>query len=136
MAPKNRHRPSEAEEVLRQVLPGSAAVVNDPEAEADMKTSGGLGRVVDFRIPLVWLLAAVGSFAGFQIMLWSSVQKMTETMVKVEGKLETSSAQTVQTLIEVNRIKDRVDRVADDYRTMQQQVTQLQQNQQIARGTR
>lgn len=125
-----RRRASDTEEMLKQVLPGSAALAKDPEAEAEMKTVGGLSRMVDMRIPLVWLLAAVGSFAGFQIMLWSSVQKMTEAMVKVEAKLETSSAQTVQALIEVNRVKDRVDRVADDYRSLQQQVMQLQQSQQ------
>lgn len=129
MPPKDtRRRASDADEIITERL-RSGSPPNDPVLEADMKTATGLSRVVDFRIPLIWLLGAVGSFAIFQVMLWSSVQEMTKAMVKVEAKLEASNAQYVQTILDVSDLKGRMGRAEEIHRDLQQKVAQQQYQQ-------
>lgn len=127
--PKNPHRrASDAEDIINERL-RSGVPPPDPVLETDMKAATGLGRLFDTRIPLVYILGLVGTYVGFQFMLWSSVQNMNTSMAEVKAKLETSTTQTVETRSDVNRLKDRVDRAADDYRALQQQFVQLQQQQ-------
>lgn len=121
-----RRRASETEEMLKQVLPGSAKVVHDPEAEAEMKTSSGLSRMIDMRIP-AWQLGAALAAGGFTLIsMWFSVQSLTTSMQKVQATLEAGTAQTMQTALEIDRLKSRMERTEESYRSLQQQINQQQ----------
>ena len=91
---QTHRRASDTEEMLKQVLPGSAALAKDPEVEAEMKTAVGLSRVVDMRIPLWGVLSALAVGGFTLISMWFSVQQLTTSMQKVQVTLEAGSAQT------------------------------------------
>lgn len=126
MAPKeNRRRAADADDIIQERL-RSGAPPNDPAVEADMRTAASLGRMVDMRIPLVWLLGLLGAFAGLQIVMWFTVQRLNDSMVEVQATLKAGNAQNIQTILEIDRLKGRVERAEETYRDLQAQVMRQQ----------
>jgi hypothetical protein len=122
---KPRRRASESEEILKDVLAGSAAVVKDPEAEAEMRTHG-LGRMVDMRIPLWGILSSVGALVMLLINMWLSVQQLTVAMVDVQATLKAGNTAAQANDKELVRMQGRMEMMEQTQKDLQQQLMQLQ----------
>lgn len=132
MAPKSR-APSKPDP-LKEILHASGALANDPEAEADMKTTTGLSRMVDMRIPLWGLLTVLGTGVMLLVILWFNVQQLMISMADVQLTLKAGNSQATANAIEIATIRLRLENAERTYRDLQQQMTTQQQYQQ--RGTR
>ena len=124
-----RRRPPVTTDSLKQVLEGSGKVAYDPEAEAQMKTAGGLRQMVDMRIPLWGVLCGIGALALLLVNMWFSVQQLNTAMVDVQLTLKAGNSQANGNAIEIATIKLRLENAERTYRDLQQQMN-VQQYQQ------
>lgn len=91
-----------------------------------MKTGVGFSRMVDMRIPLWGILSGMGALALVLVNMWFSVQQLTTAMADVQLTLKAGNGQATTTLVEIERLKGRLDRAEDTYRDLQQQLMQQQ----------
>lgn len=90
-----------------------------PPKDADSQYPTDVRKLVDFRIPLHWILSGVGTITLVLIGMWFTIGQMSKDMSEVQASLKVLTAENSTADREVSRLQWRMD-------TLEQKLKEVQ----------
>jgi hypothetical protein len=89
-------------------------------------TQDNISRVVDFRIPLPWLLSGVAGITWALISMWFSVNQLVKTVDELQITVKSGNTSVVAVAGELALLKFRLTNTEDEQKRVVEAIRQIQ----------